>query len=46
MPNQRDCVDLGISCADVCKALGQGLKEKRLGELSESLLEGIGELAT
>ena len=46
VPNQQDCVDLGISCANVCEALGQGLKGRRLDELSESLLEAIGELST
>ena len=44
MANQRDCVDLGISCADVCKTLDRGLKGRRLDELSESLLEAIGQL--
>jgi hypothetical protein len=42
--NEQDCVDLGLSCADVCKALNRGLKGRRLDELSQSLLEAIQQL--
>jgi hypothetical protein len=46
MSNQQDCVDLGLSCADVCKALDRGLKGRRLDELSQSVFEGIQQLTT
>jgi hypothetical protein len=46
MANQQDYVDLGLSCANVCKALDRGLKGRRLDELGPSVLEGIEELAT
>ena len=41
MMNEQDCVELGLSCADVCKALDRGLKGRRLDELSPSVLEAI-----
>ena len=41
MINERDCVDLGLSCADVCQVLDRGLKRRRLDELSQSVLEAI-----
>jgi hypothetical protein len=46
MINEQDCVDLGLSCADVCKALDRGLKGKQLDELSQSVLEAIQQLTT
>ena len=44
--NEQDCVDLGLSCAKACKALDQGLKGRRLDELSQSVLEAIQQLTT
>ena len=44
MVNAQDCVDLGLSCADVCKALDRGLKGKQLDQLSLSVLEAIQQL--
>jgi hypothetical protein len=46
MINKEDCVDLGLSCADVCRALDRGLKGRRLDELSQSVLEAIQQLTT
>ena len=46
MVNKQDYVELGLSCARVCKALDRGLKEGRTDELSEPVLEAIGELTT
>ena len=42
--NEQDCVELGLSCADVCKALDRGLKGRQLDELSPSVLEAIQQL--
>ena len=39
--NERDYIDLGLSCADVCQALDRGLKGKRSDELGKSVLEAI-----
>ena len=46
MVNEEVCVDLGLSCADVCKVLDRGLKGRRLDELSQSVLEAIQQLTT
>jgi hypothetical protein len=44
MINEADCVELGLSCADVCTALDRGLNGKRLNELNNSVCEAINQL--
>ena len=44
MANELDYIDLGLSCAEVCDALGQGLKGKRLDELDQPVLGAIEQL--
>jgi len=44
--NRADCVKLGLACADVCTALDQGLKGKRLSDLNSSVREEINRLTT
>ena len=44
--NAQDYVDLGIHCADVCKALDRGLDGRRLDDLSPSALGAIQQLTT
>ena len=44
MVNKADYVELGLACADVCKALDRGMNERRLDELSRSVVEAIWEL--
>ena len=46
MANKTDYVDLGLSCANVCKALDRGMNGRRVDELSPSVLEAIQQLAT
>jgi hypothetical protein len=46
LANKQDFVDFGLACGNVLKALARGLKERRLDELSPSVLEAIGELTT
>ena len=46
MINKTDCVDLGLACADVCRVLYRGIKGRRLDEVSQPVLEAIGELTT
>lgn len=44
MANDQDYIELGRACADVCNALYRRLKGKRLDELTQSVLDAIGEL--
>jgi len=44
--NKSDYVDLGLFCADVCKALDRGMSGRRVDELSQSVFEAIQQLAT
>ena len=44
MANRADYVELGLACADVCKALQRGLGEKKLDDLSQSVREAIEQL--
>ena len=44
MVNKQDYVDLGLSCANICKALERGMDGRELNELSKSMREAITEL--
>ena len=44
MANDQDYVDLGLSCANICKALERGMGEKRLNDLSKSVFDAINQL--
>ena len=44
MANEQDYVDLGLSCADICKALGRGMGGKSLDNLSKSVCDAINQL--
>ena len=46
LANEQDYVDLGVHCADVCAVLDRGLNDRRLDELSQSVLGAIGQLTT
>ena len=46
MANKQDYVDLGSTCASVCRVLDRGLNGKRLDELNQSVLEAIQGLTT
>ena len=46
MANKEGFVDLGISCAEIYKALKRGMDGRELDELSESVREAIEELKT
>lgn len=41
MANDQDYVDIGLSCAGICEALGRGMNRKRLSDLSPSVHEVI-----
>lgn len=44
MANEEDYVQVGLSCADICRALDRGLKGRQLGELNQSVLAAISQL--
>ena len=41
MTNERDCVELGISCGDICQTLDRGLNGRQLDRPSQSVLGAI-----
>ena len=41
MANKQDYVELGLNCADICKALSRGMNGKKLSDLSHSACEAI-----
>ena len=44
MGNKDDYVDLGLSCAEVCRVLDQGLEEMESDELSKTVVDAIDRL--
>ena len=44
MVNKRDYVELGLACADVCRALDRGMNGRRMGDLSQSVRDAIEQL--
>ena len=46
MANEQEYVDIGLSCADICKALDRGMNEKKLDELDKSVRDAINQLTT
>ena len=46
MINQVDCVELGLTCADVCTTLGQIQNGKRSNDLSNAMYKEIEQLTT
>ena len=46
MTNETDYVDLGLACADVCRALDRGMNGKKLDDLGRSVREAINQLMT
>jgi len=42
--NRTNFVELGLSCADVCRALERGMNGKKLDDLSQSVCEAIAQL--
>ena len=46
MVNKTDYVELGLACADVCRALDRGMSGRRVDEINQSVFEAIGRLTT
>ena len=44
--NELDYVELGLLCADICKALDRGMNGKKLDDLSQSVCDAINQLTT
>jgi len=44
MANKTDYVELGVACADVCRALDRGTDGRQLDELSRSAYNAIEQL--
>jgi len=46
MINDADYVDLGLACADVCRALDRVIHGRGVDELGQSVFEAIEQLTT
>ena len=46
MANEEDYVELGLNCAEICRALDRGTNRKGLDELSKSVCDAINQLTT
>ena len=42
--NELEYVELGLSCADICKSLDRGMNGKRLEDFSQSVCDAINQL--
>ena len=46
MSNEEEYVEIGLSCADICRALDRGMGGKGLDDLNQSVCEAINQLTT
>ena len=46
MSNKADYVELGLSCADICRALERGMDGKKLSDLNKSVCDAVNHLTT
>ena len=46
MVNEADYVEVGLFCADICRALDRGMNGKKLDDLSQSVCDAINQLTT
>ena len=46
MVSEDDYVELGLNCAEICRALDRGTSGKGLDELSKSVCDAINQLTT
>ena len=44
MANEVDHLELGLSCADICRALERGMDGKKLKDLRKSVCDAINQL--
>ena len=46
MANKLDYVELGLSCANICRALDRGMSGRKLDDLDRSVCDAISQLTT
>ena len=46
MANEVEYVELGLSCAEICKSLSRGMNGRRLEDFSQSVSDAIIQLTT
>ena len=46
MIKEVGCVELGLTCAEVCRALDRGINGRRQEQLGQSIVEAIERLKT
>ena len=46
MAKSTDCVQLGLACANVCRALDRGMNGRQADQFNRSVFEAIEELTT
>ena len=46
MANEADYVEVGLFCAEICRALDRGMNGKKLEDLSQSACDAINQLTT
>jgi hypothetical protein len=46
MANEQDYVELGLNCAEICRALDRGMNKKKPSGLNQPLCEAINQLMT
>ena len=46
MINEKDYVELGMNCADICRALDRGTNGKKLDDLNQSARGAMDQLTT
>lgn len=44
MANDQDFVDLGLACAEICRALERGVRGKRMKDLNRTVREAMKQL--
>ena len=46
MVNERDYVELGFSCADICRAIERGIDGRKVDDFSGPVRDAIDQLKT
>ena len=46
MVDEQDYVELGLFCADTCKALARGMNGKELSDLGQPVCDAMNQLTT
>jgi hypothetical protein len=46
MAKRKDFVELGLACADICKAIDRGMNGRQADNFNQSVFEAIEQLTT